>query len=80
MRYTYIQQAVAHYGDGLVIVPDQVADDQRAYDGLAFPALRHTARPGLRDPRAGSKLRARLRGDLYGLHTTGTGDMRVVSA
>ena len=79
-RYTYKQHAMAHYGNGTVVVPDQVADDQRAYDGIAFPAVRHTALRGVRDPRAGTKVRVRLRGDLYGLHTTGTGDMRVVAA
>ena len=80
MRYTYTRNAVAHYGDGSVIVPDQVAESQRDYDGVAFPAIRLTALPGVRDPRAGAKVRVRLRGDLYGLHTPGTGDMRVVSA
>lgn len=50
-----------------VIVPDEVAEDQQQFDGRVFPVL------GL----DGKRRQAQLRGDLYGLHTPGTGDMVV---
>ena len=52
---------------GVVTVPDQVAADQKRFDGDVFPVIR----------RDGSRARARLMGDAYGLHTSGTGDMVV---
>ncbi|MFA7585043.1 MAG: hypothetical protein WCY11_02445 [Novosphingobium sp.] len=65
-KYTYIQRLAAHHTNGeIVTVPDQVAADQRGFDGRSFP---------LSDGR-----RVYLRGDLYGLHTSGTGDMVVSS-
>ena len=67
MRYTYDNHMLAHNGRRTVVVPDQVAGDQRAYDGRTFPALADN----------GARVRVRLRGDLYGLHTAGTGDMVV---
>jgi len=51
-----------------VIVPDQVGDNQREYDGMRVPCL---------DRITGKRVYARLRGDLYGLYTAGTGDMIV---
>lgn len=57
---------------GRVIVPDEVAADQKCYDGKTFPALRVN-----QFGRVGAKCRARLMGDAYGLHTSGTGDMIV---
>lgn len=64
MRYTYATRYAAHYGSRIVTIPDQVAADQRHYDGQTFPAL--TA--------SGTRVRVRLRGELYGLGTSGTGD------
>jgi len=49
----------------LVKIPSQVFADQKGYDGQTFPVLRAS-----NDKPA----RAMLRGDLYGLHTAGTGD------
>lgn len=69
MKYTYENGNLAHYGQRQVVVPDQVASDQYAYDQRTFPAIL-----------AGKKIRVRLRGDLYGLDTPGTGDMVVTSA
>ena len=51
-------------GVGIVTIPDDVYEHQRAYDGKTFPVIRHD----------GTKSRARLRGELYGLWTSGTGD------
>jgi len=71
MRYTFNDCYEAHLGvtgDGrqTCIVPDQVADDQKSYDGQTFPAIFQ-----------GKKIRVKLIGDDYGLHTSGTGDMIV---
>lgn len=65
-RYTFTRQVAAHTATGntYVFIPDQVAENQRGFDGKSFPVLR----------RDGSKARATLRGDLYGLGTSGTGD------
>ena len=69
MRYTYIRQYAARYSEQIVTIPDQVADNQLYYDGKTFPALR----------RDGSKVRVRLRGELYALGKSGTGDPVVTS-
>lgn len=50
-----------------VFVPDQVFEDQHAYDNRDFPIMYQDGTMG----------RAILRGELYGLWTTGTGDMVV---
>ena len=64
-RYTFDLKYAAHTVKGpSVTIPDQVARDQREFDGKSFPVLR----------RDGSKARATLRGELYGLWTSGTGD------
>ncbi len=70
--HTYTKQYAAHYNGAVVTVPDDVADHQREWDatGRSFMALRTD----------GSKVRVRLDGDAYGLHTPGTGDMVVKSA
>lgn len=70
MRYTYDRNYAAHYGSRIVTVPDQVADDQKGYDGRTFPAIDSN----------GSRVRVRLNGESYGLNTPGTGDMIVKSA
>ena len=56
-------QARTMSGD-FVEIPDQVARDQKGFDGETFPVLR----------KDGKKARAQLMGDEYGLHTPGTGD------
>lgn len=64
-NYTYKAQFLARtMRDGVVVIPDQVADDQKGYDGKTFPVLR----------RDGRKARAMLMGDEYGLRTPGVGD------
>jgi len=68
--YTYAHRYAARTVTGsIVTVPDQVYQDQHGYDQAhqTFPVLR----------RDGSTVRAKIRGDLYGLHTVGTGDMVV---
>lgn len=69
-KYTYNNGYEAHYGTGVVIVPDQVSADQKSYDGATFPARRKN----------GGMVRVRLDGDAYDLHGSGTGDMVVRSA
>ena len=64
MKITYKLGYQAHQGNRVVILPDAVATDQRSWDGRTFNALRLDGR----------KVRVKLRGDLYGLHTPGTGD------
>ena len=72
-------QAHTPSGQWIAIVPREVADDQRSYDGKTFPIL--LIRPyGKRSPgdsETPRRARGKLRGDLYGLHTPGTGDMVV---
>lgn len=53
-----------------VEIPDQVSADQKKYDGKTFPAK-------LASYGAARIIRVKLRGDWYGLHTSGTGDMIV---
>lgn len=75
-KYTYNDDAYAHLGvsDYAIkynlqcIVPDQVSDDQTAYDGKTFPALLVPGR---------GKIRVRLNGDDYSLNESGQGDMIV---
>lgn len=50
-----------------VIIPNEVADDQKSYHLAVFPVQ------GL----DGKRRQAQLRGDLYGLFTCGTGSMIV---
>lgn len=69
MRYTYTLRYLAHTPcSGPVVIPDQVARNQTAYDGRTFPVRRRGALGVVRHARA------RLRGDLYGLGTPGCGD------
>ena len=70
--HTYGKQFAAHYNGDVVTIPDAVAEDQREWDasGKSFAAIR----------RDGSKVRVRLDGGAYGLHTAGTGDPVVKSA
>ena len=73
MRYTYNQKWQSHrnYRSGFsdrVIVPDQVCDNQKDFDGKTFPAL---------EIRTGKKVMVTLIGDDYDLNGSGTGDMCV---
>jgi len=73
MKYTlttksYLASSVSERYE--VAIPNEVAADQHAFDGRTFPAL---ARPRHSNA-TWRKVRATLRGDLYGLHTAGTGD------
>jgi hypothetical protein len=76
---TYDRKMVAHYGSGYVIVPDQVAEDQKGYDieGTPFPAIPcDTAGRSLNR----RMVKVRIDGNAYGLWTSVTGDMRVRKA
>lgn len=66
MKYTFLRGYQAHTMSrtGFVVIPDQVADDQKNYDGKTFPVVR----------RDGTRARARLMGDEYDLWGPGTGD------
>ena len=67
-KYTFTSKFLAHTLSGSeVTIPDQVADDQKGYDGETFIVIREN----------GSRARARLMGAEYGLHTSGTGDVVV---
>ena len=69
MQYHYTRAYRAHLGHTQVIVPDEVADDQRMYasDNVSFPALRLDGR----------KVTVRIDGLATGLWTPGTGDLVV---
>jgi len=54
-------------GDRRAVVPQEIAEHQREWDGRTFRAL----------TRDGRWMRVRLVGDDYDLHGTGTGDMVV---
>lgn len=51
-----------------VLIPKEVNENQKAWDGKRFEAV---------DTREGELIKVELDGELYGLHTTGTGDTRV---
>lgn len=64
-KYTYAMRYAARTPAGhIVTIPDQVAADQRAYDGRSFPVICADGR----------RTRATLRGEHYGLSGPGTGD------
>ena len=64
-NYTYKAQSMARtMSREVVIIPDQVADDQKGFDGRTFTVLRLDGR----------KARAMLMGDEYGLWSPGVGD------
>ena len=67
-KYTYkgYEAHLGLTGRQTCIIPEEVAEDQKAYDGKTFPAI-------LR----GKKIRVKLIGDDYGLFTSGTGDVIV---
>ena len=65
-KYTFETRYQAHTMSrtDFVTIPDQVAREQKDYDGKTFPVLR----------RDGTKARAMLMGDEYWLWTPGIGD------
>ena len=66
MRYSYIREAAARTMSGhIVMIPDEVAREQEYYDRTAiqFTVIR----------RNGTKARAILRGEEYGLYGLGSG-------
>ncbi len=68
-----ISNFVAHTKTGrCVLIPDEVAGDQKYYDDrcVVFPVV-YCDNAGRS---TGRKARAQLDGDAYGLHTSGTGD------
>jgi len=78
-RHTYdkgYQARLGTTGDRVCVIPDQVADNQEEYDGKTFVALLPAGYRGTGAATA-RKMRVRLVGDDYGLHTTGTGDVVV---
>ena len=68
MKYTYknYQAHLGLTGNKTCTIPEEVADDQKSFDGKTFPAICR-----------GKKIRVKLIGDDYGLHTSGTGDIIV---
>ena len=75
MRYSYIREAAARTMSGhIVMIPDEVAREQWHYDktGKSFTVVR----------RDGTKARAVLKGEEYGLYSVGTGVpvVRIVQA
>ena len=72
MKYTYHKAHMARLGlrdtRRTCIIPDQVYENQKSYDGKTFIALSF---PCFR------KIRVKLIGKDYGLNTPGTGEMVV---
>lgn len=86
MKHTYNSKYQARLGNNpagnqSVIIPDMVATHQKDFDGKTFFALKpadgtyHYGSPYLIN--GCYRIRVKLRGDWYGLHTSGTGDMIV---
>lgn len=78
-KYQYTHGFVSHRTKGgFALIPDVVVNDQRGWDASrrSFPAIPCDACGRV----IGASFRAVLRGDLYGLHTTGTGDCVVSNA
>jgi hypothetical protein len=77
-HYSYDRNHVAHLGKtgAFVIVPDQIAANQKEHDkaGTVFPAYL-CSREGVRE--SDSPLWVRLNGKAYGLSTPRPGDMVV---
>ncbi len=75
-KYTFNKLNCAWSITGLLLyIPDQVYENQKDYDGKTFPVvIDNTNSPyTIWDTALTRRARARLMGDLYGLHTTGTG-------
>lgn len=67
--YTYGRHYTARLGDKIVTIPDQIAANQRQHDRAETAFFAYTDR--------GERVRVRLDGNAYGLHTSGTGDVKV---
>ncbi len=67
-KYTYkgYEAHLGLTGRKTRIIPEEVAENQKAFDRHTFPAIL-----------CGEKIRVKLIGDDYGLHTSGTGDVIV---
>jgi len=79
MKHTYdtgYQARLGTTGDRVCVIPDQVASNQEEYDGKTFVAIVPSRYLGTGSATA-RKMRVRLVGDDYGLHTSGTGDVVV---
>lgn len=72
-KYTYsgYEAHLGLTGDNTCEIPNEVAEDQKVYDGKTFPARVLTGY------NKGRMMRVRLIGDDYGLNTSGTGDVVV---
>lgn len=76
-----ITKSMAHTKNGgFVLIPDVVSENQKEWDasGKTFSAIHcddcGRITPTLINPSLGKKCRARIDGDAYGLHTSGTGE------
>jgi hypothetical protein len=77
MKHTYVRNYTVHLGltgDRQCIIPDQVADNQKNYDGKSFIAIEISVCGWLASKR---NIRVRLIGDDYALYSTGTGEIIV---
>ena len=71
---------LAHRANGaFALIPNAVADDQKGFDASRKSFLPIPA-DNCGRPTGAKPFRAILRGDLYGLHTTGTGDLTISNA
>ena len=79
IKHTYgrgYQARLGTIGDRVCTIPDQVASNQDEYDGKTFVAIVPAGYRGTGTTTA-RKMRVRLVGEDYGLHTSGTGDVVV---
>jgi hypothetical protein len=79
MKHTYdmgYQARLGTIGDRVCTIPDQVASNQEEYEGKTFVTIVPAGYRGTGTATA-RKMRVRLVGDDYGLHTSGTGDVVV---
>ena len=77
-KHTYTHGVIAHRANGFAIIPDAVVLDQKGWDASrkSFKAIPCTSTGKV----IAKGFRAILRGDLYGLHTAGTGDCTIRNA
>lgn len=88
--YTYNRKLAAWLGDTIVTVPDQIGSTEALHQALEAQSVdyrewpndaqRHHDTEGTVFPAilpSGQKIKVSLDGEAYGLHTPGTGDMRV---
>lgn len=77
-KHTYTHGVIAHRANGFAVIPDAVVLDQKGWDASrkSFQAFPCTSTGKI----IGKGFSAVLRGDLYGLHTAGTGDCVIRNA